>query len=108
MLPKIYRLTKKDGLEDVCKKGKSVKKNCFLIKSRENNLSIVRIAFVVSKKIAPKANKRNLLKRRLRNAARNILETFPAGKDIVIFALNDTSKYSFNELQEKLKEIFKN
>ncbi len=106
MLSKINRLTKKDGLEDICKRGKSIKRGCFLVKSRDNNLSIVRIAFVVSKKITPKANKRNLLKRRLRNATRNVLSSFPIGKDIVIFALSGIDKYSFSELKEKLGTLF--
>jgi ribonuclease P protein component len=108
MLPKINRLTKKHGLEDVCKRGKSIRKDCFLIKSKANNLPITRIAFVVSKKVTPKANKRNLLKRRLRNATRNILNSFPIGKDIVIFALDNADKYSFEELKQKLQQLFKN
>jgi ribonuclease P protein component len=106
MLSRINRLTKKDGLEDVCKKGRSIKRGCFLIKSRDNDLHIARVAFVVSKKITPKANKRNLLKRRLRNATRNVLASFPIGKDIVIFALSGIDKYSFSELKEKLSTLF--
>ncbi|MFA5349150.1 MAG: ribonuclease P protein component [Candidatus Paceibacterota bacterium] len=103
MLSKINRLTKEDGLEDVCKKGRSIKKGFLLIKYRNNNLPIIRMAIVVSKKTEPKANKRNLLKRRLRNAARKIIQ-FQSGKDIVLFVLSGAEKYSYNQLKEKLEE----
>ncbi len=104
MLSKINRLTKKDGLEDVCKKGRSVRKGCLLMKYKGNSLPIARMAFVVSKKIEPKANKRNLLKRRLRNAARQSIKSL-SGKDIVVFALKGVEKYSYNQLKDKLEEI---
>lgn len=103
MLSRINRLTKKDGLEEVCKKGKVIKKGCLLIKHRENHLPVDRITFVVSKKIAPKANKRNLLKRRLRNAARYILNN--SGRDIVVFSLAGVEKYSYSELKNQLSDI---
>lgn len=105
MLPKINRLTKKDGLEEICKRGKSIKKDCLLIKFRDNDLPIVRMTFVVSKKIVPKANKRNLLKRRLRNAARQIIDKSFFRRDIVVFALKGIEKYSYSELKERLQYI---
>lgn len=105
MLSRINRLTKKDGLEEVCKRGKTIKKDCLLIKYRENGLSVVRLAFVASKKIAPRANKRNLLKRRLRNAARQIINDSLKGKDIVVFTLKGAENNSYSQLKEKLQAI---
>jgi len=103
MLPARFRLTKINGLAKVCRYGKSFKTDSLLIKILSNQLNKPRLAFVVSKKIALRANQRNLIKRRLRESAKEILKDIESGNDIVVFSLPGLEKKSFDELRDNLK-----
>ena len=105
MLPRRNRLSRKNDLAKICRQKKSIKQGCLLLKYRENELTAVRMAFVVARKVAIRASKRNLIKRRLRNAAQSLLNRCKTGIDIVFFALAGIEKKNFAEIKKNLKEI---
>jgi len=116
MLPKINRLTKKKDFELVFKKGIVFKNDFLLFKTIKNHLKESRFGFVVSKKISNKANIRNKVKRRLRQAVLNKLKEFKKSEvgsslyegnsrdpvDVVIIALSGIEGKEFPQIQEMI------
>lgn len=92
MLPRIHRLRKKKDFERVYKKGKGFKQDFLFLKSLNNDSGISRIGIVVSKKVALRATVRNLIKRRIRAAVKELLPGIKPGQDIVISALTGIDK----------------
>lgn len=58
-----------------------------------------RVGFVVSKAVG-NAVQRNLVKRRLRAIASHSLDVIPAGTDVVVRALPDSSRADFAQLEQ--------
>ncbi len=106
MLYQINRLRKKKDFEAVFKKGKIIKADFLYIKFFRNNLDCSRIGFVVSKKVSNKAVVRNLIKRRLRNAARLKIGVVKNGFDIVFVALPAVKNKTHKETSEEIQKIF--
>ena len=69
-LPKSERLCGKNDISMLLAKGKFVKADAFSCCYRDNSLGYSRIMISVSKKFFKRAVKRNLLKRRIREAYR--------------------------------------
>jgi len=107
-LARKYRLDKK-SLENVFKKGKTVKSSFLFLKFINNGLSHGRAAAIVSSKVLKKAVSRNKTKK-------IFLETMSANKilespvDIIIVAtpsiLGKTSKEINRELEQTIKNFF--
>lgn len=68
---------------------------------QNNNSEQPRFGFVVSKSVGS-AVQRNLVKRRLRSAIRDRLNTFSAGKTLVVRALPSSSAASWEAFCEDL------
>ena len=66
MLQRIDRLTEEKDYALLAKSRKSVFSKLLGLKARENSLVRSRFGVVVSLKVSKRANKRNLLKRRVR------------------------------------------
>ena len=64
-LPKSNRIVKDIDIQNILKKSFSTESSYFRAKTRKNELNTFRLLVVVSKKIAKKANQRNLIKRRI-------------------------------------------
>ncbi|MCD6271040.1 ribonuclease P protein component [bacterium] len=107
MLPKKHRLKKKKEFERVFKEGKAAKKDLLFIRFLKNNLETTRFGFIVSKKISKKAVVRNKVKRRLREAAREMLPKIKPGYDIVVVAQRGIEKLNFFQIKDNLKELLK-
>jgi len=103
MLPPGFRLNKVNGLAKVCRYGKGFKTDSLLIKILPNQENKIRLAFVVSKKIALKANQRNLIKRRLRESAKEMLKEIKNSNDIAVFSLPGLEKKNFDQIRDNLK-----
>lgn len=85
MLPKINRLTKKRDIDEVFKKGKSLKHNFLILKTLPNGLQETRFCFIVSNKVSKKAVVRNKIRRLLSG---NIdIKNIRKGMDCVVLAL---------------------
>jgi len=102
MFPRQYRLKKKKDFEGVYKKGKTISNEYFLFKFIENDLENPRIGIIVSRRVLNKAVKRNLLKRRIREAIRN---NFPEKNiDLVIIARKNIENYQ--EIETLIKQFY--
>jgi ribonuclease P protein component len=68
---------------------------------RDESMTHARFGFIVSKAVGG-AVTRNLVKRRLRSIAREILKNHPTGFDAVIRALPEASTLDWNRLQQEV------
>jgi len=108
MLPRANRLTKKKDFESVFKTGKIFRDGVLLFKTTENNLKESRFGFVVSKKISNKANIRNKVKRRLRQAVLANMGEMKKSLDVIVVALSGIQNKEFIEIQNIVAKFIKN
>lgn len=106
MLPYQYRLTRDQDFTRVYRLGKFFSASNLTIKGCPNNLKFSRFGFVISTKIAKKANVRNLLKRRLRALVQDNIKSLPAGFDMVISARAGAPTLTYDMLREQLGYLF--
>lgn len=112
MLPRQNRLPR-FGFDRLYKKGKIFRCGYFVIRSLGNNLSCLRLAAVVSKKISNKSSQRNKIKRLIKAvlAPYADVEDKGVGLDMIISAVN-VPPYPFklqdfkNSLEPCLKRLF--
>lgn len=102
---KKYRLKKKE-FERVLKKGKGFREDFLVLKVKENNLSKIRVGFLVSKEISKKAVQRNKIRRRLRELIRLRLGKIKESHDIVFIALPGLEKKNFQQMANTVDKIF--
>jgi len=110
MLPKKHRLSKKKDFERVLKQGRGLKKDFLSLKTIENDLGFHRFGFIVGKRVSNKANKRNKIKRRLREIVRLKLKEnalISQGKDSVFIVLKDMKDMSFIETVKIVGDLLK-
>ncbi len=107
MLPKQYRLVRDRDFKIIFQKGQSFFVKEFGIKGLKNNLNVSRFGFIISNKIAKKANKRNLIKRRLREIIRKNLPNINKGVDFLIIARPEIKGLKFQETKEKIEGVLK-
>jgi ribonuclease P protein component len=89
MLAKKYRVTKKKEIEAIMKNGESFFTKFFVVKYLKTDENISRFGFVVSKKVAKSAVKRNVLKRRMREVVRKQWKQIrPGYATIILFSKN--------------------
>ena len=67
-----------------------------------------KIACVVSKKVAPRAVDRNLIKRRCRAAGREHLKKIPTSAAFVFYAKKGAGEASFTELKREIATLVEN
>ncbi|WP_421891150.1 ribonuclease P protein component [Marinoscillum sp.] len=110
--PKREKLTGKKDIEELFKNGSSFYLHPLLLKyQREKDPAVIyhRALFTVSKKNFKRAVKRNLLKRRMREAYRlhkSIIYQSPAGAFYhLAFVYLDKSPLPYGEIEDKLKKL---
>lgn len=106
MLPKNYRLKKRNEFDRVFKSGRKFKEDFLLLKVVKSNFQKNRFAFLVSQKVSKKATIRNKIKRRLRAMVRIRLPKIKSEFDVVLVANPGLEKKDFWELEEILDTIF--
>src|SRR3989344_504886 len=106
MLPKKYRLKKREDIKGVLKYGLTQRADFLILKTRENNLSNSRFAFLISLKISKKAAVRNKLKRKLSEFIRINLPVIKNNIDAVLIVASDFSKKSDKELEGSINKLF--
>lgn len=102
MLPKKYRLTRDKDFSLVYRLGKFFSAREINLKYTPNRLTVSRFGFVVSTKIAKKANVRNLLKRRLRAIIGAHLKQLAPGYDVVIGTRPGAPLLTYDMLVERV------
>ena len=105
MLQKQNRLTKEKDFERVFKLGESFFTKVIGFKLLKNNLSFSHFGFVVSNKIAKKANKRNRLKRQMREIVRLKIKKgeIKSGWDVVLIARPGVLEKDYQQLEKEIE-----
>ncbi len=108
MLFSTNRLRKKKDFEAVLKNKQSqaLAVSFLGVRFLENNLSKIRVGFVVSKKVSKKAVFRNKIKRQLREIVRPKIKNFQQGVDLIIFAKPEILGKDFAEIKKVVDIIF--
>jgi ribonuclease P protein component len=89
MLPKENRLTRSRDFDRLYRKGQRIKIGELLIFYQPNRFSVTRLGFVVSKKVAAKASRRNYLKRVLRAAFAALPSSLKISYDMIVSITRD-------------------
>jgi len=106
MLPKTNRLITQHDFDAVFEKGRGTKRDFLIIQFVKNTLPHSRFGFIVSKKVAPKAVDRNLIKRRLRSLITRHINNMKSSLDVVIIATPKTKGKTFEEFEKILNGFF--
>ncbi len=87
-LSRALRLRKSSDFQRVRQQGRFITSRLLILTYAPNDQALVRIGFVVSKRISKHAVERNYIKRLLSEAIRPILADIPPGWDLVFSAKN--------------------
>ncbi|MFH1225793.1 MAG: ribonuclease P protein component [bacterium] len=107
MLPRQHRLIKEGDFNRAFRRGRSNFAKLIGVKVVKNNLVYSRFGFIVSNKVAKKANKRNLIKRRLRAIVHRELGKIKPGYDLVIIALGPITGSDYQAIGNEVMNCFK-
>ena len=100
-----HRLKKNNQFTYIYKKGERTSTDNFTLFVVKSKYKCYRIGFSISKKLG-KANKRNLLKRRLKDIIRRFVEV-PDFCNCVILARENATMLSFDQLKDEIVKLFK-
>ena len=106
-LKRALRLRKSKDFQRVRQQGRSAASRLLILTFAPNDLAILRIGFVVSKRVSKRAVERNYVKRLLSEAIRPTLVDIPAGWDLVISAKTSIIGVELSDLVEDLRILFR-
>jgi ribonuclease P protein component len=104
MLCDKHRLRKQKDIKLAQKEGRSGSFGELRIKAVFNKLGATRFCFIVPAAVEARAAGRNLIKRRLREAARSLLPRIGGSYDIVVWLRNKPQDASFAKLFAALEK----
>ena len=107
MLPKKYRLTRREDFATIFSKGEYA--SCgdgISIKYLKTGNSSVRLGFPLGKKYSKKAVQRNRAKRILRAASFPLLVNLKLGYDIIVLVGPNKKDINFAQTSKDLKKVF--
>ena len=100
----MHSLKKNKEFNYIYKKGERVSTDNFTLFVVKSKFFDYRIGFSINKKLG-KANKRNLLKRRLKEICRKELKIMPY-RNYVLLARNEAIDLNFSQLLVEIKRLF--
>jgi len=106
MLAKQNRLVKEKDFEKVFKQGRAFYTKLLGVKISAAQSELNRFGVVISTKISKKATERNKLKRRIRQAVRELDKELKSGFDLVIMALPALLGQDYKAIKDELEKIF--
>lgn len=101
MLPKLHRLHQDQEIKSLTKAGQTFFLPQFVIKYQKNQEKISKFAFVVSTKVDKRAVTRNLLKRRMRAAIKDLLPNLSPGFSVLIIAKKQALELDFQAITKQ-------
>jgi len=107
MLPREYRLKKRNDFQVVFQQGRTYQEDFLKIKFIRNKKQINRFGIVVGLKISKKAVVRNKIRRRLQEIIRINFNRFRLGFDIVIFPTSQIIGKKYQEIEDVSIKLFK-
>lgn len=102
MLEKKYRLKSFSF-----KSSRQIKAKYFSLKFSQNGEEVSRFAFVVSKKVDPRATARNEMRRKVRAGIESLLDQVKEGYSFVFYPSKEALGVNSQEIQVELLEILK-
>jgi len=105
-MKKEFRLRLQRDFDRVFRSGRSITHQELTLRYSPNNLNFPRVAIVVSQKVAKKAAKRNLLKRRLKEIVRKRLNLI-GNWDLIFIARNRLTEKEFLQLEAIVERLLK-
>ncbi len=105
MLPKVHRLRRMRDFALLSQRGRVVYGRYFTLRVRPSK-EPTKIGFVVTTKLFKRANKRNRIKRRMREAIRLIESSWPEKMDLLFIAKPEVLFVEFEALKEALIHSF--
>lgn len=105
MFPRHMRLRRSQDVWAVRRHGCCIRDRRLILSAVPNRLDCNRFGFVVGRPVG-KAVKRNLVRRRLRAAARQWLPRMRSGYDVVIVARPAAAKVPYDALKRGMGELF--
>lgn len=99
--PEISRIERRTGYEHLFRNGNRLYTENFVIIYCNNGKGIPRYGHVVSKKVSPKAFRRNRIKRVLREIFRNNKINFDS-LDILILVKRDVSRLEYRTIEKEI------
>jgi ribonuclease P protein component len=106
-LKRALRLRKSKDFQRVRQQGRSMVSRLLILTFAKNELAMLRIGFVVSKRVSKQAVKRNYVKRLLSEAIRPVLIGMPTGWDIVISAKTSVIDAKLPNLVDDLRILLR-
>jgi ribonuclease P protein component len=106
MLNKKNRISNRQLIEKLFKKGKLYKNNYFLFRFLPSIESTSKFAVIVSKKVAPKAVDRNYLRRQINEAIKNNIPLLKIDIISLIIVKTTVKKASYEELNKGIMDFF--
>ena len=103
-MEKRFRLRKNREFKVVYKRGKNFWNKDFTIFIRPTKRKTVKFGVAITKKFG-KANKRNLIKRRIKEIIRLNIENLKLGYEMVILPKQNTLEISYTELEKSLLKL---
>ena len=107
MLPKKYRLIKREDFSTVYSKGSYVGQDDIAIKYLKSNQSVSRIGFSIGKNFSKKAVLRNRARRVIQEVCRFYIQSLKPGFDIVIMPKPAQEGIELDKTKDILRQIFK-
>ena len=104
MLTRANRLVRGDDFRKIMRSGKKLSTKHLVGYQLLEAESPTRFGFVVSKACGG-AVKRNQLKRRLRSIARDKMDSFPSGSQLVVRTLPGSSELEFSALSDDFDRV---
>lgn len=102
MLKKEYRL-----ISGSLSNPKNFKLPLFNLKLSENSLEINRFAFIISKKIDPRATERNSLRRKVRSCIEELFDNIKPGNDFIFYPNALAKEKDREEILREITKLFK-
>jgi ribonuclease P protein component len=106
MLSREKRLLSTRDFKRVYHRGSFFGTSLFSLNFLPNRTQNSRLGFVISKKVEPKAVKRNLIKRRFRAAAARLYDSLPSGYDVVVNIKPKAKEVEFKAIEQEIKNAF--
>jgi len=105
MLPRTLRLRKMKDFALLSQKGRPVFGPYFTLRFRQSQ-EPTKVGFVASTKVFKRANKRNRVKRRMREALRATMDVWPQNMDLLFIIKAEVLDAEFQDLVTAVRHTF--
>lgn len=106
MLSKKNRISSRQLLKKLFKKGKQYKNNNFIFKFLPSIEPISKFSIVISKKVATKAVDRNKLRRQIYDSIRNNIKLLKTDIVSIIIVKSNVVEAEFKDLNKGIEDFF--